>query len=196
LWNTRFASKPTFIESSRPLRPRELYRPARRRRKGDWPGRPVSFTMRGMDGFSMRGMGDNRPRYIRIAVIVGVAALALGGMYYGVSRMAPKRPPPSEPAEEIDRSEYLHPLKTEKTTRGEELAPFAGFALSVDSDPPGAIVTVAGKVRGEAPVLADVSCSGTDKIDVRAEKAGYRPTRYQVQCRTDTLVKLTLQLQR
>ena len=144
----------------------------------------------------MPGMEENRSRYVRIAVIVGIAAVALAGLYFGMGRLVPRRPPPAEGPSEIDYAEYLHPLKTEQGGRGEETAPFSGFAVSIDSDPRGAIVTVAGKVRGEAPVLADVSCSGDERIEIRAEKPGFRPARYQVRCRADTLVKITLALKR
>jgi hypothetical protein len=144
----------------------------------------------------MRGMDANRGPYIRIAVFVGIAALAVAGLYWAGTRLAPRRPPPYEAPTQIDYSEYIHPPKTERTASGEETAAFSGFALSVDSDPPGAVISVAGKVRGEAPVLADVPCSRDAVVEVRAEKAGFKPARHEVRCRADTLVKLTLSLQR
>lgn len=141
---------------------------------------------------------DPGPRYWRIAALVAVAAVGVGGAWYAASSFAARKagPATNEPATEIDKSEYLLPIKTERAAADEETAPFNGFAVSIDSEPPGAVVWVAGKVRGEAPVLSNVSCGGAESIEVRAEKPGFRPVRRAVRCRDDTLVKLTLRLQR
>ncbi|WP_248352394.1 PEGA domain-containing protein [Anaeromyxobacter oryzae] len=77
---------------------------------------------------------------------------------------------------------------------GEEVAPFSGFALSIETDPPGALVTVGGVPRGEAPVLAGLDCTPGEPIAVRAERRGRRTARATVACRRDALVKLTLRL--
>ena len=44
---------------------------------------------------------------------------------------------PHEPAQEIDDSHYLAPIKTEAAENVEETAPFSGFAISVDTEPTG-----------------------------------------------------------
>lgn len=141
---------------------------------------------------------DPGPGYRRIVALVAAAAVGVAGVWFAGSALGPKRAeaPPREPATEIDTSVYLAPPRTEPSGRDEETAPFGGFAVSVDSEPPGAVVTVAGKVRGEAPVLTDVACSGAEKVEIRAEKKGFRPARRLVACRADTLVKLTLRLER
>jgi hypothetical protein len=134
--------------------------------------------------------------YRRLAAIVGAAALAIGGLWFAVRMRAPSPEKPQEPAEEVDRSVYLPPIKTEKVAPGEESAPFVGFAVTVETVPPGALVSIGGKVRGEAPVLASLECRGTEKVEVRAEKAGFRIARRELACRDDTLVKLTLLLEK
>ncbi len=137
---------------------------------------------------------DPSQRYKRIAAIVGVAALAAALLWVVTSALP--RPKKSEPALEIDRSVYLAPFKTEPTPTGEETSPFAGFAVSVDTDPAGALVAIGGVVRGEAPVLASVTCRDGDKVAIRAAKEGFRTVRRELACRADTLVKLTLRLER
>lgn len=90
----------------------------------------------------------------------------------------------------------LRPLEPSRNAvTGEETAPFAGFAVSVDTIPPGALVTVAGVARGEAPVFAGVDCAPGDRIEIRAERAGLG-ARATTGCRADTLVKLKLRLGR
>jgi hypothetical protein len=101
----------------------------------------------------------------------------------------------SEPAQAVDDSKLLAPLAMQ--AEGDELtAPFSGFAVSIDSEPPGAVVTVAGTRRGEAPVLAGVECAAGKPVEIVAEVAGRAPVRRVTTCRPDTLVKLTLRLAR
>lgn len=135
---------------------------------------------------------DPGPRYRRIAAIAAVAAAAIVGLVFAIRALP--RPHPSEPAE-IDRSVYLAPIKTEAAGHGEETSPFAGFAVSIDTDPPGAVVSIGGVVRGEAPVLSNVACRGSDKVQIRAAKPGFRPVHRELSCRADTLVKVTLHLE-
>jgi hypothetical protein len=141
---------------------------------------------------------DPSQRYRRLVLLVGGGALAIGLLWLaasatpGARTAAPARP--HEPAQEIDTSHYLAPLKTEAAGRDEEIAPFSGFAISVDTEPPGALVSIAGVPRGEAPVIAGVACSPGAKLEVRAEKAGFPPGRVATTCRADTLVKLTVRL--
>jgi hypothetical protein len=147
----------------------------------------------------LAGMHDHPgPRYRRVAALLAALVVGVGGAWYAASSFSARRAAPgtNEPAAEIDRAEYLLPIKTERASADEETAPFSGFAVSIESDPPGAVVWVAGKMRGEAPVLSNVSCGGAETIEVRAEKPGFRPVRRAVRCRADTLVKLTLRLER
>ena len=128
--------------------------------------------------------------WLRLALVVALAAIAVGAAV----ALWPRKPRHEIP--EMDFSTYLPPIKTEKTTTGEETSPFTGFAVSIDTEPAGAVVSIGGVVRGEAPVLANVSCRAGDQVEVRAERQGFSPARRQVACRADTLVKLTLRLQR
>ena len=144
----------------------------------------------------LAGKHDDPSRsYRRLIAIVAAAGLGVGGLWFALRARAPA-PRPFEPAEEIDRSVYLPPIKTETVAPGEETSPFTGFAVTVDTIPAGALVSIAGKVRGEAPVLASVECRGSEKVEIRAEKAGFRPARRELACRSDTLVKLTLAMER
>jgi hypothetical protein len=142
---------------------------------------------------------DPSQRYRRLALLVSGAAVSLGLLWIALSALpGASRPAPEkrgEPAEEIDTSHYLSPLKT-AASGGEEVAPFSGFAVSVDTDPPGGIVTIGGVPRGEAPVLANLECKPGAKVAIAAEKAGFRSARAETTCRTDTLVKLTVRLAR
>ncbi len=99
-----------------------------------------------------------------------------------------------EPAA-LDTDRYLRPIETAADPRtGEEIAPFSGFAISVETEPPDALVTIAGVERGEAPVLAGIPCKPGAKVPIRVEKPGFRPARTATTCRTDALVKLTVRL--
>jgi hypothetical protein len=138
---------------------------------------------------------DPSARYRRLASLVGGLALAAGLVVAVAYATRPWRRS-HEPAVEIGRSQLLMPIKTERGAAGEETAPFTGFAVSIETDPPGALVSIGGALRGEAPVLASVTCRGTEKVEVLAQKPGFRPARRELACRADTLVKMTLRLER
>jgi hypothetical protein len=131
----------------------------------------------------------------RIAALVLALVAAAGAVGAAVWLYGARWKAPHETAE-LDDAIYLAPIKTEREATGEETAPFSGFALSIDTVPPGAVISVAGEVRGEAPLLANVTaCRGTEKLEIRAVKKGFRPARRLIACRADTLVKLTLRLE-
>jgi hypothetical protein len=91
----------------------------------------------------------------------------------------------------------LAPLDTAPDPRtGEQTAAFAGFAVSVETVPAGALVAIDGVERGEAPVLAGLDCSPGDRVEITARKRGHAPARVATACRADTLVKLTVRLSR
>ncbi len=140
---------------------------------------------------------DPSARYRRLAVFVGGATLAIGALWLSIALSPGERraaEKPREPAEEIDTSHYLSPLKTAAAGHGEETAPFPGFAISVETEPTGGLVTIAGVPRGEAPVLANVGCKPGAKLEIQAEKAGFPVALRETACREDTLVKLTIRL--
>jgi hypothetical protein len=128
-------------------------------------------------------------------VVLALASAAIGVLVvWAAFSWVSSRRAPHETAE-LDTADYLEPLKTgADPSTGEETAHFAGFAVSVESEPPGAIVTVAGVPRGEAPVIAGVDCRPGRRVAVRAEKAGFAPAKVATTCRKDTLVKLTVRL--
>jgi hypothetical protein len=141
---------------------------------------------------------DPSARYRRLGLLVAGAAVGLGVLWVTLSAMPGGRraaeEKPHEPAQEIDTSHYLAPLQTEAAGGGEETAPFSGFAISVETEPPGGVVSIMGVPRGEAPVLAGLECAPGAKVEVRAEKPGFRPASARTTCRADTLVKLTVRL--
>lgn len=139
---------------------------------------------------------DPSARYKRLFVVVIGLAAVVGGVWLAVSTLGGGggKPKAQEPAQEIDTSRYLAPIKTEAGAAGEEVADFQGFAVSVDTEPPGAVVSIRGVVRGEAPVFASVDCRPGEKVEIRAQRAGLAPVRRETVCRKDTLVKLTLRL--
>jgi hypothetical protein len=130
----------------------------------------------------------------RRLVVLGVGAVAVAAF---VGLLAALPGPVEESPPELDNSHLLRPLATARDPEtGERTAPFEGFAVSVETQPPGAFVLVGGKPRGEAPVLAGVDCRPGAIVEIRAEKAGLRPARVTTRCRSDTLVKLVVRLGR
>jgi hypothetical protein len=140
---------------------------------------------------------DPSARYRRLALVVAGGGAAVAVAWFAASSLSGRSAPagrPHEPATAIDDSHYLSPIKTDSAGPGEETAPFTGFAISVETDPPGGLVTIAGIPRGEAPVLANLDCRPGTRLEVRAEKAGRRPARRETTCRADALLKLTVRL--
>lgn len=136
------------------------------------------------------------PRY-RWAVLLALGlAVGTGGAFIAARLLRPSRAErPSEPAQAIDTDEYLGPIAGNvEPGSGEEVAPFSGFAVSVETEPADALVTIAGVERGEAPVLAGVECRPGAKVAIRVVKPGFRPARAATLCRSDALVKLTVRL--
>jgi hypothetical protein len=140
--------------------------------------------------------GARHPRYRWTWLLALGLAVGLGVLWFvgrGLRRGGGDRP--DEPAAVIDTDRYLRPIETAADPRtGEEVAPFSGFAVSVETDPPDALVTIAGVERGESPVLAGVECEPGAKVPIRVEKPGFPPARATTTCRTDVLVKLTVRL--
>lgn len=142
---------------------------------------------------------DASARTRRLLFIVAGATVGIGLLWLTLAWRAPggakgAEQARGEPAQEIDTAHYLSPIEARPVGEGEAVAPFAGFALSIDTEPPGALVSIAGVPRGEAPVLANIECRG-ERVVVTAEKAGFRPARQEIACRADTLVKLALRLE-
>jgi hypothetical protein len=132
--------------------------------------------------------------------LVPVAAALLVAAGLGWAALAVLRPhrraaPAPEPAVAVERSQLLPPLAV--TGDGDELtAPFEGFAVSIDTDPPGGKVTVGPEVRGDAPLLAGVPCAPGEPVELTATLPGGATVKRVTTCRKDTLVKLTLRAAR
>lgn len=134
-----------------------------------------------------------RPLGARIAIFVFLVLVAVVLALVLATRL---RRSPGGPGSPAGPGTLLRPLEPSRNAvTGEETAAFAGFAVSVDTIPAGALVTVAGVARGEAPVFAGVDCAPGDRIEIRAERAGL-DARATTACRADTLVKLKLRLGR
>jgi PEGA domain-containing protein len=76
---------------------------------------------------------------------------------------------------------------------GEEIAPFEGFAVDVETTPEGARVAVNGADVGTAPIVAAVRCAPGERVEVRAERGRARG-RAVTACRKDALVRLRIAL--
>ncbi len=140
-----------------------------------------------------------RPRRSRSPAPIVLAALAAAAIVAGVVAwaLAPRGAPPPPPEAGAAAESALDPIRPRADAQtGEQIAPFSGFAVSVDSEPSGALVSVDGVPRGEAPVIAGVDCSPGDRVELAAERAGFPVTRSWTTCRRDALVKLTIRLRR
>jgi hypothetical protein len=134
-----------------------------------------------------------RPGAAPIAVGALVAAAGVAAIVaWGVS---PRRG--AAPAAEGDPGRTLEPIRARaEVWSGEQVAPFSGFAVSVETEPPGALVSIGGVPRGEAPVLAGLDCAPGARVEIAAEKGGFPVARAATTCRKDALVKLTVRLHR
>jgi hypothetical protein len=132
----------------------------------------------------------------RSALPVGLGALAAAAIVIGLVAwgLAPRSTPATIAGDRVRLLEPIQPRADAQT--GEQVAPFSGFAVSVDTVPGGALVSVGGVPRGEAPVLAGLECSPGDQVEITAEKSGFAVARTTTLCRADTLVKLTVRLRR
>jgi hypothetical protein len=127
-----------------------------------------------------------------VALVVGLAIT-----WVTARELRPRFAARPEPPESIDTDRYLGPIETElEPGTGERVAPFSGFAISVETEPESALVSIAGVERGEAPVLAGFECRPGTRIPVHVHKRGFRAARTTTLCRIDALVKLTVRLSR
>jgi len=95
------------------------------------------------------------------------------------------------------RVEIVSPRRERRDPEtGEVTSPFQGFGISVDSSPAAARVLVDGGELGETPLVASSSCVVGHDVEVRVEKAGFRPHRRTLRCRTDALVHLEVRLEK
>ncbi|GEJ56141.1 PEGA domain-containing protein [Anaeromyxobacter diazotrophicus] len=109
---------------------------------------------------------------------------------------------PASPAELADLqkswvgSEAIAPRSARvDPASGEEVLPFQGFGLQVDTAPSGASVLVDGEDMGTTPLLTTVPCQPGEQVRVLA-KLGELSASAVTRCRKDVLVKLPLTLRR
>jgi hypothetical protein len=140
--------------------------------------------------------GAIRPRTRRAILIAAGVAAGLAVAAWVAVRVL-RHGSASGTADPIDTDRYLRPLETRADPgTGEQVAPFSGFAVSVETEPEGALVTIAGVERGESPVLAGVECKPGAKVPIRVTRRGFRTVQAATLCRSDALVKLTVRLSR
>lgn len=126
----------------------------------------------------------------------------------------PKPPPPEAPTpEQIEKSReaqvalgkaqrgwesvtLIAPRKTPGDETGNVTLPFQGFGLSVESEPAGALVHAGDRELGETPLVAGVDCAPGSEVKVRLQKPPLPGRDLTVRCRADTLVKLSVRLDR
>jgi hypothetical protein len=142
------------------------------------------------------------------------AGAVLGGAATAVAPPAVEekpRPPESPTPEQIERARaaqvelgraqkgwqavtVIMPRAGTPGADGQEVLPFDGFALSVESEPDGATVAVDGRPFGETPVMSSVTCAPGAELKVRVEKAPLAAREIAVRCREKALVKVTARL--
>jgi hypothetical protein len=77
---------------------------------------------------------------------------------------------------------------------GEQVSPFDGFAVRVESTPEGARVTAAGKELGTTPLATGIECTPGEELRVRIERSRYRTVERTTRCRKDALVTIRVAL--
>jgi hypothetical protein len=162
---------------------------------GDAEGRLQEALARSPELATMMAARPPRRWRGRLRWFAFAAGLAGAGLVVGLAGR--RGPATTEDAAEVPRETVLPPLTASRDpASGEEVAPFSGFAVQIETEPTGALVEVAGVARGEAPVFAGVDCRPGETVEVRAEERGAGRARAAVRCRADALVKLTLRLGR
>jgi hypothetical protein len=128
---------------------------------------------------------------VLLALLAAAAAAAVGGALALSSRVTPGEGMGAEG----DRT--LSPIAASLDPRtGERTAPFEGFAVSVETIPPGALVSIDGVERGEAPLLSNLACAPGDRVEVTARLPGLAPGRVETTCRANTLAQVVVRLSR
>jgi len=95
-----------------------------------------------------------------------------------------------------EHAEVIAPREATALPDGTTVLPFQGFALDVETTPPGARLVVNGRALGQTPLVAQVDCRPGDPVEIRLELAGRKPHRRTVACRADTLLGLAVALSR
>jgi PEGA domain len=90
----------------------------------------------------------------------------------------------------------LAPHEERTDASGQPVRWFQGFGISVESTPGGARVLVNGQDLGETPLVASVSCSPGDPVEIELRKPRFAAQRRTTTCRVDALVGVAVALER
>jgi hypothetical protein len=72
----------------------------------------------------------------------------------------------------------------------------AGALLVIDSDPPGAEVSVAGEVLGRTPLSTELHCAAGARLGVEIKSRGYTTHHEDLTCTPNTLARIEARLRR
>jgi len=134
--------------------------------------------------------------FLALAVALALAGRLLLRSPESVARAANEELARVE-AQGWSRVEIVSPRQERRDPQtGEVTSPFQGFGISADSTPAGARVLVDGGEMGETPLVASIDCEAGHEVEVRVEKAGFRPHRRTVRCRADALVRVEVRLEK
>jgi hypothetical protein len=154
----------------------------------------AALVVLSLSGLAVRAVLGRVRSAARSDPLAGLPALAVEG-----EREPPaKRMLTPEERAELDRSwigsETIAPRDAVlDRASGDEVAPFHGFGVDVETAPTGARVLVNGVEVGTAPIVASVRCAPGERVEVRAERGRARG-HAQTACRQDALVRVKIAL--
>jgi hypothetical protein len=129
----------------------------------------------------------------RPAALVALLAAAAAAVVVAALALSSPAAPGEGMGAEGDRT--LAPIAASlDPSTGERTAPFEGFAVSVETIPPGALVAIDGVERGEAPLLSNLECAPGARVEVTARLPGLAPGRAATTCRANTLAQVVVRL--
>jgi hypothetical protein len=154
-----------------------------------------------LGAFALRGVLQRvRAGATAPEILARLPALAVEGVAEGDARRRAERVATPEERAEFEKSwigsQTIAPRDGARDrASGEEVAPFQGFAVDVETSPSGARVLVDGADVGASPILATVKCAPGAPVEVRADRGGLRG-RAVTRCRADAVVKVRVDLSR
>jgi hypothetical protein len=135
----------------------------------------------------------NHSRLIPMLILVGVVLALAAALVYFWPRLAPADPASATAsvyavgeAKSVLEPGEVEVLESEAT----------GFVLLVETEPAGALVSVDGVARGEAPASMNLDCPPGKSLQLQTALAGYAPLSHALACRSDRMVKLRARLRK